>query len=248
MTESPLASQSRRSSSSGERWAVVTGGTSGIGKAIASQLLADDTLKCLLTGKKLESDIVLPARCEYFQVDLSNRSRVRELADELRELRPTILVNQAGDRRGSPTVELALADFDYVMDVNLRAPFALMQAVLPGMIDANHGRIVNITSIFSVVGNDENAAYCASKFGLDGVTASIAAEVAVHNVLVNSVAPGFVERGPGAYPNGLKNRIPRRKFVTTQDIASLVSWLVSDMNQQVTGQNIVMDGGFLRSA
>ena len=167
---------------------------------------------------------------------------------------PDVLVNNAGINVKGATATFRINQFDALHRVNLRAPFILTQAALPAMIDRGWGRIVNITSIWSVVAEAEDAAYCSAKFGLDGLTASIAAEVARHNVLVNAVAPGFTrtEAADAAYtPEELRateELIPIGRLAQPGEIAALVGWLAGDKNTYLTGQNILIDGGLRRTA
>jgi NAD(P)-dependent dehydrogenase (short-subunit alcohol dehydrogenase family) len=233
--------------------AVVTGGTRGIGRAVVARLL-DDGYDCLLTGTSAEAPSGLPRGSRYYSVDLSDRDALDVFASKLTMLRPTVLVNNVGVNLKGDTVGFPRREYDLLLDVNLRAPFLLIQAVLPGMIDAGWGRIVNITSLWGVSANARDAAYCASKFGLDGLAASIAAEVARCGVLVNSVAPGFIytEAASEAYTEAeleaVSAEIPVGRLGRPDEVASLVSWLVSEDNTYLTGQNVLIDGGLTRTA
>lgn len=242
-----------RVDSSANKTAVVTGGTRGIGKAIAARLIADG-VPCLVTGTSAEAPAHAPAGSRYFGVDLGDRARVRQLAGHLRELRPAILVNNAGINVKGDAAAFPDDEYDRMLEVNLRAPFVLIKAVLPGMLARNWGRIVNITSLWGVTGNPEDAAYCASKFGLDGMTASIAADTARSGVLINSVAPGFIctEAAEAAYTEAelkaVSAQIPVGRLGKPEEVASLVAWLASPENTYMTGQNLLIDGGLTRTA
>jgi NAD(P)-dependent dehydrogenase (short-subunit alcohol dehydrogenase family) len=128
----------------------------------------------------------------------------------------------------------------------------LCRAVVGGMRQRGFGRIVNITSIFSIVSKERRASYSASKFGLDGMTAALAAEVAADGVLANCVSPGFVDTELTRRILGddgmreLAARVPMRRFAQPHEIAALVAWLVGPDNSYVSGQNMVIDGGFTR--
>jgi NAD(P)-dependent dehydrogenase (short-subunit alcohol dehydrogenase family) len=235
------------------RLAVVTGGTRGIGGAIAHRLLADG-YQCIFTGTSEVRPSYASSGGEYVPLDLRRRDQVERFAAQILECRPDVLINNVGLNVKGATETFADDEYDTLLDVNLRAPFALIRAALPAMKDRGWGRIVNITSLWSVSGNRLDAAYCASKFGLDGLTASLAAEVASSGVLANCVAPGFVltEAAQEAYsPQDLKSigaQIPVGRLGKPEEIASLVSWLVSEQNTYLTGQNILIDGGLTRTA
>lgn len=238
---------------SANKIAVVTGGTRGIGKAIATRLIADG-MPCLVTGTSAEAPATAPSGSQYFGVDMSDRARVGQFADHLRGLKPKILVNNVGINIKGDAATFLNSDYDRLLEINLRAPFLLIKAVLPGMLANNWGRIVNITSLWGVTGNSKDAAYCASKFGLDGMTASIAADVARFGVLINSVAPGFIytEAAQAAYTEdelkAVSAEIPVGRLGRPEEVASLVAWLTSVENTYMTGQNLLIDGGLTRTA
>lgn len=233
--------------------AIVTGGTRGIGGAIAARL-ATDGFDCVITGTSTKRPEGLDINTRYYGIDLRDRDALNVFSAELANWRPAVLVNNVGINIKGSTSEFADEQYDALLDANLRAPFVLTRAVLPGMIEASWGRIVNITSLWGITGNRLNAAYCASKFGLDGLTASLAAEVARHGILVNAVAPGFIytEAAAEAYTDDelklVSSQIPVGRLGTPAEVAALVSWLVSDENTYLTGQNILIDGGLTRTA
>jgi len=136
--------------------------------------------------------------------------------------------------------------------VNLRTPFQLCQAVIPYMKENNWGRIVNLTSIFGNISKEYRASYSSSKFGLDGMTAALSAEVSEFGILANSAGPGFIDTELTRSVLGdrgiaeIKKGIPMKRLGRIDEIASLVSWLVSKENTYISGQNIMIDGGFSR--
>ena len=138
------------------------------------------------------------------------------------------------------------------MRVNLRTPFQLCQAVIPNMKNNNWGRIVNLTSIFGNITKEYRASYSSSKFGLDGMTAALSAEVSEFGILANSVGPGFIDTDLTRNVLGdkgiakIQKSIPMKRLGRVDEIASLVSWLVSEENTYISGQNLMIDGGFSR--
>ena len=232
--------------------ALITGGTRGIGKAIAIQL-SEAGFDCCVTGTK-NPEKLDPRLENVLLADFTNPKDVAKLTQWIQTEKPSVLVNNAGINIKGPTSTYSAADLDKVFDVNLKTPFLLTQSALPGMIEANWGRIINITSLWGVRGNKENAAYCATKFGLDGLTASIAPEVASNGVTVNSIAPGFImtEAAEAAYTDAdlarVQGYIPIGDLGMPNDIARFARWLASDESRYMTGQNILIDGGLTRTA
>ena len=229
--------------------AVVTGGTRGIGYAIAERLLQDD-LEVVVTGT---TDVaVFPEGVKYYKVDFLNDSEVLSFIKYLKDRQVDILVNNAGINKIGEFTTIDIDDFDRILKVNLRTPFQLCQAVIPYMTKKGWGRIVNMTSIFGNITKEYRAPYSTSKFGLDGMTAALAAEVAEMGILANSIGPGFIDTELTRNVLGkkgieeLRDRIPIKRLGQANEIASLVSWLVSDENTYMSGQNLMIDGGFSR--
>jgi len=230
-------------------FAVVTGGTRGIGFAIAERLL-NDGISVIVTGTSNEANY--PNGADYYCVDFMDDNSVSSFIKFLKKKPINILVNNAGINKIEEFERISIEDFDSIQKVNLKAPFLLCQAVIPHMREINWGRIVNITSIWGRVTKEFRAAYSSSKFGLDGMTASLAAEVAQFGILANSVGPGFIETELTSKILGakgiseIKSTIPIKRLGGPDEVASLVSWLVSEENTYISGQNIMIDGGFSR--
>ena len=229
--------------------AVVTGATRGIGFAIAERLIKDG-IEVVATGTK--RDAKYPEGAIYKSVDFLNEKSVNSFITFLQQQKIDILVNNAGINKIGEFALIDIEDFDQILRVNLRTPFQLCQAVIPNMKNKNWGRIVNITSIFGNITKEYRASYSSSKFGLDGMTAALAAEVSEFGILANSVGPGFIDTDLTRNVLGengitqLEDRIPMKRLGQANEIASLVSWLVSEENTYMAGQNIMIDGGFSR--
>jgi len=229
--------------------AVVTGATRGIGFAVAERLLQDG-LEVIATGTKKNGNH--PDGASYFQVDFLDESSVNKFIEYLKKQEINIVVNNAGINKIGEFSSIDIDDFDRILRVNLRVPFQICQAVIPFMEKNKWGRIVNLTSIFGNISKEYRASYSASKFGLDGMTAALAAEVSDKGILANSVGPGFIDTEMTRNILGesgiskLTRRIPIKRLGQASEIASLISWLVSEENSYMTGQNLIIDGGFTR--
>ena len=229
--------------------AVVTGATRGIGYAIAERLLKDG-LEVIVTGTKKNGKH--PAGSSYYQVDFLDEDSTNKFINFLKKQQINILVNNAGINKISEFSSIDIEDFDRILRINLRAPFQICQAVIPYMEKIKWGRIVNLTSVFGNISKEYRAAYSSSKFGLDGMTVALAAEVSEKGILANSVGPGVIDTDMTRDVLGdsgiakLKGQIPMKRLGQVSEIASLVSWLVSNENTYMTGQNLMIDGGFTR--
>jgi len=229
--------------------ALITGATRGIGYAIAKRLIADG-LNVIATGTTNNGTV--PEGATYKKVDFLKKKIFFEFLEFIKYCDVDILVNNAGINKIGEFDSIDVRDFSKILDLNLKIPFMLSQAVIPNMKRNRWGRIVNVSSIFGNITKEYRASYSASKFGLDGMTAALSAELSKYNILANCIGPGFIDTDLTRKTLGeegmkeMKSRIPMKRLGSPEEIAALVSWLVSDENTYITGQNIIIDGGFSR--
>jgi len=237
------------------RVALVTGGTRGIGRAIAQQLHAAGA-KVAITGRDAERAKAAAAELSGgtagFGCEMTDAAQVEAaVAGTEAALGPVdILVNNAGLTRDQIVLRMSEADWDTVLGVNLKGAFVATRSVLKGMMKRKSGRIVNVSSIVGITGNKGQANYAASKAGLIALTKSVAKEYASRNILVNCVAPGFIETDmtnalPVEARTSLLQQIALARLGRPEDIAGAVLFLVSDLAGYVTGQVVVVDGGMV---
>lgn len=235
--------------------ALITGAAQGIGRAIAEAFAGEGAKLILLdladtvyeTARELGAG---GASVIAFQTDVTDPAAVQRAVAEASTPSVDILVNNAGVVRLAPAAELTLADWDLTMNVNLRGPFIMAQAVAPGMIARRRGKIINLASQASLVALDEHVAYCASKAAVVGITQVLALEWARFNITVNAVAPTVVmtELGKKAWSGdkgrAMLEKIPLQRFATPEDVAAAALFLASDGAAMITGQTLVVDGGY----
>jgi len=235
--------------------AFVTGSTRGIGLAIANRL-HEAGAKVAIIGRQAEQAEKIAAGigagAAGFGCDVAEESAVEAaVAAAERTLGPiSILVNNAGLTRDNLLIRLSGADWDAVLDANLKGAFHTTRAVIKGMMKRRAGRIINITSVVGLTGNKGQANYAASKAGLIGFTKSVAKEYASRNVLANCIAPGFIATDmtaalPGEARDALLGQIALGRLGDPADIAGAVLFLASDLASYITGQVLVVDGGML---
>ena len=232
------------------RAAIVTGASRGIGRAIALRL-AEAGMRVAVCAR---SAAIMSAfddpRIMPFQADVGDAGQVEALVNRVLERygRIDAVVNNAGITRDGLLMRMNDVDWEQVLKVNLTGTFNVCRAVIRQMLKQRSGRIVNITSIVGVAGNAGQTNYAAAKAGIIGFTKSLAKEVASRQVLVNAVAPGYIDTEMTQVLNSqqkeaIVNMIPLGRVGRVEDVAELVNFLVSDANHYIKGQVIHVDGG-----
>jgi len=228
---------------------LITGGTRGIGRSLVDLFISLDA-NVIYTGcgdlqQPLSPDTI------YYQVDFSVKKSIDKFVKNIENKDVDILINNAGINAINPIGDFRDSDWDEIMAVNLTAPYKITKAVSGYMKANGGGKIVNISSIYGLVGKSHRAGYSASKFGIRGLTAAVAAELAEHNILVNTVAPGFTLTDLTTEILGVdgiervSSTIPMGRLAQPEEIAKAIIFLVSDLNTYISGQTLTVDGGFV---
>lgn len=245
---------------SSDKTALVTGGSRGIGRAVALALVRAGVrvaycfLEDVQSAESLCEEIEhLTKERPYFRqaditVDADRRSLISEILDRTESL--DILVNNAGTREDGLAIRMTEA-WDRVLDLDLAAPFHLCQLVIPNMMKRSWGRIINLGSVASQVGLAGQANYTAAKAGLEGLTRALAREYGKKGITVNTVNPGFLETDltgdvSEEFREDMLNRTALRRLPTADAIASVVAFLASEEAWAVTGQSINVDCGLVK--
>ena len=231
--------------------AIVTGGTRGIGKEMTRQL-CDRGCSVIYTGTK-EPAGRTPKGATFQALDLSDEADIRRFADEVIAPLPSldILINNAGINKIEPVDAIDDGTWEKILMVNLSGPMRMSRVAAQKMKgQKTGGKILNISSIFGVVSKEKRNAYSASKTGLIGLTRSSALDLAQYNILVNALCPGFTMTEltksvlSKADMDKLRADVPLQRFAEVDEIARAGLFLCSDQNTYITGQTLVVDGGF----
>ena len=236
------------------RTAIITGGAQGFGLAMTQRFLESganviiwdfDKLAVEKTIKKLNNP-----KLSSTIIDVTNFDRVlTEVEKETKNKKIDIFINNAGITGQNITVwEYPVKEWKKVLDLNLNAVFYCLKAITPHMIKNNYGRIVNIASIAGKEGNPNASAYSASKAGVIGLTKSLGKELANKNIAVNTVTPAaaktrIFDQMTKEHIDYMLSKIPRNRFILVEELASLVTWLVSEENSYTTGAVFDLSGG-----
>lgn len=242
-----------------DKCALITGATRGIGKQIAITL-AKQGYNIALNYRK-ENEELENTKKEIEEIgvqviavkgDVANfedcENFVKQVIERFGQI--DVLVNNAGITKDMLLMRMKQEDFKQVLDTNLVGTFNVTKNVVPYMMKARSGRIINISSVVGISGNAGQTNYSASKAGIIGFTKSLAKEIASRNILVNAVAPGFIETNmtdvlKDDVKQEIAKNIPLKRMGTTQDVANVVKFLASDDSSYITGQVINVDGGML---
>ena len=239
--------------------ALITGATRGIGKQIAITL-AENGFDIAINYRKENEDLEntkkeiekIGRKCVAVKGDVSSyedcENFVKEVIAQYGKI--DVLVNNAGITKDNLLMRMKREDFEDVLNVNLVGTFNVTKNVIPYMMKERNGRIINISSVVGIAGNAGQTNYSASKAGIIGFTKSLAKEVASRNILVNAVAPGFIETNmtdvlKDEIKENIAKNIPLKRMGNAKDVANLVNFLASNESSYITGQVINVDGGML---
>ena len=243
----------------GNQVAIVTGAGRGIGHAIALRLASEGARVAVVSRTEQnanrtaeEINAKFAGLAKSYAVDVADQAAVKKLVEQVLAdfSRVDILVNNAGLTRDGLSMRMSEADWDIVIDTNLKGAFNFIQAVERPMIKQRSGRIINIASVAGIMGNAGQANYAASKAGLIGLTKVIARELSSRGITSNAVAPGFISTDmtevlPDAIKTGVIGQIPLGRFGEPDDIANAVAFLASAEAKYITGQVLTVDGGMV---
>ncbi len=240
--------------------AIVTGGTAGIGRAIAIKF-AENGAKVIIFGTNQERGAQVVEeitekygsdRALFYAVNVASKEDVTAVIKEISSNCGTIdiLVNNAGVTRDQLLMKMTEKDWDDVMDINAKSCYNTCQALVRQMMKARRGKIINMSSVVGITGNAGQANYAASKAAIIGFSKALAKELAARNICVNCIAPGFIatkmtEKLADQQKEGILSQIPFGRMGTTKEIANAALFLASHLSDYVTGQVLTVDGGMI---
>ncbi|EFR91990.1 short chain dehydrogenase, partial [Listeria innocua FSL S4-378] len=238
-----------------DKVAVVTGAASGIGKAMAELFSEKGAYVVLLDIKEDVKDVaaqINPSRTLALQVDITKKENIEKVVAEIKKVYPKIdiLANSAGVALLEKAEDLPEEYWDKTMELNLKGSFLMAQIIGREMIATGGGKIVNMASQASVIALDKHVAYCASKAAIVSMTQVLAMEWAPYNINVNAISPTVIltELGKKAWAGqvgeDMKKLIPAGRFGYPEEVAACALFLVSDAASLITGENLIIDGGY----
>lgn len=240
-----------------DKVAVVTGGSRGIGRAIVLELasqgadIAFNYLKSKDAADEVKKEIESKGRRALaFQSDVKDLEAVKKMIEVVKDKlgRLDIIVNNAGILKDRALMLMDEQDWEEVISTNLSGAFNLVRAAIVTFMKQKSGNIINITSVAGITGTPRQVNYSASKAGIIGLTKSLAKEVGPYGIRVNAIAPGYIDTDMLSglkedYKTELLNRIPMNRFGSSEEVAKVATFLVSDNARYITGQTILVDGG-----
>jgi len=241
-----------------DKVAVVTGGARGIGREISGTFLKEGAVVYIFDVDRGQGDKTVREfksvygknKINFLEVDITNEENVESSIEKIIGIEEgiDILVNNAGITRDNLILRMSLEDWQKVIDINLTGAFICSKYVVKNMVKKRSGKIINISSIVGVHGNAGQSNYSSSKAGIIGLTKTLARELAGRNILVNAIAPGYIEtemteKLSDKVKEKLMEQIPTRRLGSVKDVAKTVLFLASDDSNYITGTVISLDGG-----
>jgi len=239
---------------------LITGASRGIGHAILKHCLSEGyTVAATATSQsgvdQIQSTINQLGDGKAYQLNLTQDETITTTMGDIQsdfEQPILCLINNAGVTSDNLMLRMSVDQWSQVIDTNLTGSFKISKAVLKGMLKARWGRIVNISSIVSSIGNPGQVNYAASKAGIEAMTRCLAAEVAARNITVNCILPGYIssdmtEKINEQHKQLILDKIPMKRMGTADEIAQMVLFLLSESTNYMTGQKLIIDGGMYMS-
>lgn len=242
--------------------ALITGGTSGLGRQIALSfanhgadvaIFGTNLQRAKDTAEKIQEEQVNPSQKVWFKtVNVAQKSQVNKAVDQLLDSWKSIdiLVNCAGVTRDKLFMRMGEEDWDHVIDTNLKSVYNLCHAFVKSMMKLRRGKIINVSSVIGLMGNPGQVNYAASKLGMIGLTGSLAKELGPRNICVNCIAPGFfktpmTDKLTDKQKQAILARVPMGRLGDPSEVADAAIFLASDMSNYITGQVLTVDGGMI---